>query len=274
MKKDVNGKIISSEAVSEEPIYINNCDCQRFCGIPASSRRENGRLDYQLLYIAKGVCYVTVDGEERAVNENSVIIYRPRQPQIYGFKGDADSVSYYVHFSGTRCEKILKELDLYEKFIIELSEKNGIENIFEKLTREFYIKKPFYRQNCDGMLLSLFSIIARSAKNIADKAPSDNNRIYDICRKMNETYRLNLTMSDYAEMLSLSTGRFMHIFTKTMGTSPKQYLMRIKLEHAAELLSNTDLPVARIAEMVGIADNNYFSRVFKKYMGHSPRFYR
>lgn len=264
---------VSSERKSDDFLCINSCDCQRFFGIDAGSRRPKGRIDYQLIYIAKGVCYVTIDGNETAVKENSVILYPPRCPQIYCFKADTDSVSYYVHFCGTMCEKILNDLKLDEKQIILFKEKTQIEKTFEKLVREFQLKRPFYEQNCQGILLSLFSIIARSAHNISDKGVHEKT-IYNICTKMHENYMKNLSVSEYAKMIHLSADRFTHIFTQTMGISPKQYLLRIRIERATELLENTDLTVARISELVGFSDGNYFSRLFKKYTGHSPCFYR
>ena len=48
--------------------------------------------------------------------------------------------------------------------------------------------------------------------------------------------------------------------------------MRVK--RAAELLENTDLPMQKVGEEVGFSDQNYFSRIFKKYNGVSPLNYR
>ncbi len=262
----------STEKTSEDILCINSCDCQRFSGINAGSRREKGRIDYHILYIAKGICYVTNDGNEVAVCEKSLVIFLPGQPQIYRFKAEDNSISYYIHFCGTYCEKLLKELGLYGKQIIKLGEKVQIENIFEKLIREFHTKKPFYMQRCCGILIDFLTAAARSISIINGNAA--NRLIYDICSVMHKNYDENIRIGEYARMLNLSTGRFMHLFTQTMGISPKQYLLRIKFEHAVELLSNTDLAVSRIAELVGFSDVNYFSRVFKKHMGHSPTFYR
>lgn len=265
--------MISSEKTSDEYLCINSCDCQRFDYISAGSRRERGRVDFHILYIAKGTCYIYENGKEISVRENSVILYLPNQPQIYSFRGEEQVVSYYIHFCGTGCEKILRELNLYGKRSVELEEDNGVERIFEKLVREFHMKRSFYEQCCNGLLLSLFSAIARSAYHIPDRA-SSQSKINGICIRMHNSYAENLSVADYAQILNLSTGRFTHVFTQAMGVSPKQYLISIKLDHAVELLTNTDLSVAQIAELVGIPDSNYFSRIFKKHMGHTPGFYR
>lgn len=263
---------LSTEKTSDEILCINSCDCQKLFGINAGSCRKNGRKDYHILYIAHGVCYLTVDGREVSVEKNSMVIFLPGQPQIYRFKAEDNSVSYYIHFCGTYCEKLLKELGLYGRQIVPLGAQTKIESRFEELIREFHTKRPFYEQNCRGILINLLASAARSASDVC--AGAANQLIYRICTIMHKNYDQNISVGAYAAMLHISVGRFTHIFTHTMGISPKQYLLRLKMEHAAELLANTDLSVAQVAELVGISDGNYFSRIFKKHTGHPPGFYR
>lgn len=267
--------VISTEATSDKFIHINSCDCQHLSGGNMGTRRPHGRVDYQMLYIAQGMCFVTVDDNEISVPAGSVIIYMPHQPQIYRFSPDINSVSYYVHFTGVGCESILKELDLHEKMILNIGKSTHVENSFSKMIEEFRTKKPFYEQLCHGHLINILSHIARKQfYQLSDISYAQSKIISDICKVMHNKFDENLSVDDYANICNLSSSRFTHIFTKTLGISPKQYLIKIKIEKAIELLENTELPIARIAELVGIADCNYFSRIFKKHTSHSPKFYR
>ena len=56
--------------------------------------------------------------------------------------------------------------------------------------------------------------------------------------------------------------------------TPIQYQMQQKMNYAAKMLLYSDKTVTEIGEEVGMKDSNYFSKVFKKYMGKSPRNYR
>ena len=56
--------------------------------------------------------------------------------------------------------------------------------------------------------------------------------------------------------------------------SPKNYILEMRVKRAAELLENTDLPMQKVGEEVGFSDQNYFSRIFKKYKGRTPSSYR
>ena len=81
-------------------------------------------------------------------------------------------------------------------------------------------------------------------------------------------------IEDYALLCNLSESRFSHLFKEICGISPLEYIQSLRLKKATELLENTDMSVAKIAEAVGIADQNYFSRFFKSKTGVSPRRYR
>lgn len=58
------------------------------------------------------------------------------------------------------------------------------------------------------------------------------------------------------------------------GCSPKDYLLRIRLDRAKELLATTDLPVAAVARRVGYDDPAYFSRLFTRRVGVAPVHFR
>lgn len=54
----------------------------------------------------------------------------------------------------------------------------------------------------------------------------------------------------------------------------KEYLINIRLKKSKELIETTDLPIGEISKMVGIEDQNYFSRLFKRKYGVSPMNYK
>ena len=55
------------------------------------------------------------------------------------------------------------------------------------------------------------------------------------------------------------------------GTSPKRYVLGLRVSAALDLLATTDLTVSQVATAVGVGDVNYFSRLIKKHTGRSPR---
>ncbi len=73
---------------------------------------------------------------------------------------------------------------------------------------------------------------------------------------------------------SLTGTHFRRLFRQLTGLPPQQFLIRCRLQRAAELLLTTGEPVGRIAERVGIGNEFYFSRLFREKFGSSPLEYR
>ena len=74
--------------------------------------------------------------------------------------------------------------------------------------------------------------------------------------------------------MGLSVSRIEHIFKETTGMSIKQYHIKLRMNKARYLLKRTDLSISKIAETIGYTDSLYFSKLFKKHVGCSPKKYR
>jgi len=83
-----------------------------------------------------------------------------------------------------------------------------------------------------------------------------------------------IRLDELAGMANLNSAYFSYLFGQLMGMSPIQYVNRRKIEHAQVLLLTTDQPLKEIARCVGIEDEFYFSRLFKKITGLAPALYR
>ncbi len=83
-----------------------------------------------------------------------------------------------------------------------------------------------------------------------------------------------LSVADMAARARLSPSRFATVFREDFGLSPHQYFLRLRIEHAQELLRTTDLPQRDIAEYCGFADVHHFSKAFKRITQLSPGDYR
>jgi len=84
----------------------------------------------------------------------------------------------------------------------------------------------------------------------------------------------DLSVEDLCKHLNVSATYFSVMFKKETGMSFVSYLTKVRLEHAVELLNNTEDKSYIIAEKVGYTEANYFSYVFKKQYGVSPSKYR
>ena len=83
-----------------------------------------------------------------------------------------------------------------------------------------------------------------------------------------------VTLSDQSAAFFMSEGHLSRVFRKEMGMSIIAYVKRMRIQTAARMLLDSGEPVSAIAARVGVADANYFCRMFKSVMGVTPSEYR
>ena len=91
---------------------------------------------------------------------------------------------------------------------------------------------------------------------------------------MAEHYAETVRIETLANIASISASNFYSVFKKQMGISPIAYLNHYRLSVAADMLTDSRIAVSEIGYAVGIADPLYFSKLFKKTYGMSPKKYR
>lgn len=87
-------------------------------------------------------------------------------------------------------------------------------------------------------------------------------------------YREKISLQDVAGELNYSVAFLNHRFKKQMGTTLIEYLNRFRIQKALDLLREGKAPLRDISWMCGIGEYKYFSLVFRKYLGCSPKEYR
>lgn len=87
-------------------------------------------------------------------------------------------------------------------------------------------------------------------------------------------YNENISVEQLAQKTGLSISYYCKLFKKLVGYSPKEYIIRLRINQAKRLLEYSDKSLKKIAKMVGYEDEFYFSRIFKKLAGISPSQFR
>jgi transcriptional regulator GlxA family with amidase domain len=104
--------------------------------------------------------------------------------------------------------------------------------------------------------------------------PVTNDRMTQAYRIMKEHLHTRLDNRDLARQLSMSEASLLRLFRTTTGRSPQKEHLRLRLNHAAELLGQTGESIDRIAETCGFWDRNHFTRVFTQEWKIPPARYR
>ncbi|MFX3631541.1 MAG: helix-turn-helix domain-containing protein [Candidatus Pristimantibacillus sp.] len=90
---------------------------------------------------------------------------------------------------------------------------------------------------------------------------------------MNNHFHDKLDMSTLSSMAKLTASSFSRSFKKIMGEPPIEYLTKLRMESAKELLTQQDCRIKEVSTAVGYDDEFYFSRIFHRTVGVSPTFY-
>ncbi|WP_426348725.1 phosphoenolpyruvate hydrolase family protein [Alloiococcus sp. CFN-8] len=91
---------------------------------------------------------------------------------------------------------------------------------------------------------------------------------------ISENYTNEIVFSDLAQVAHVSRSYLSTLFKKEVGCSFQEYLIRFRMDRAAEIIINNDINYSEIANLVAYKDYAQFSKMFKKYKGLSPKKYK
>lgn len=154
------------------------------------------------------------------------------------------------------------------------TERLAIMEVIEQMRDEAAEQAPGYRLKLIALFFQLLVNLSRVYQNSTCKPSARLIHIGAVISKMEQDYTQPLTIKELADVAYMSERNLTRRFREGVGMPPHEYLIRLRMRHAAQLLRGTTRPIAEISQAVGIDDGNYFSRQFKRVMGISPRNYR
>lgn len=261
------------------PLIVGSCGIYRLNPTEEmTTYRSHGRVDYQILYVASGKTHFFFNGQEQIVSAGHIILYRPGEIQKYTYYGTELPEVYWVHFTGSEIESILKKYDMADSSHVFYA---GISldypSLFRHMIRELQMCKENYQEYLTALLEQLFILIHRQlAINTSRKTElSFQNEEADLAiTYFHEHYNKEINIGEYAASRHMSTCWFIRCFKQYTGITPMQYILSIRISNAQSLLEATEYNITEISHIVGYDNPLYFSRIFKKQRGLSPYEYR
>ncbi len=148
------------------------------------------------------------------------------------------------------------------------------ENLFYKMISVYRQKCIGYEAELNGMLYKVISMI-QSADNVGYMPKTRYSKIQPALKYIHEQYCTgNIRISHLAEISGISTRYFTQIFSAYYGVPPKEYIIRLQLDLACNILTSTNESVSNIAASCGFSDVFYFCKTFHKAFGMSATEYR
>ncbi|AQT67994.1 L-rhamnose operon regulatory protein RhaS [Anaerohalosphaera lusitana] len=147
-----------------------------------------------------------------------------------------------------------------------------IEQAFASLIAEHEKPDQFARAKVETNLAQLLIEVARACQ--AGQRNQISPTIQKACNTINAAFDQPIRMEDIALELDISLTAFYRQFAEQLHEKPTEYLNRLRIEHAKDLLKQTDHTITQIAHASGYSSSQYFATIFKRSTGLSPRDYR
>ena len=233
---------------------------------------------YVFIYCIEGAGWFSLNNEVHQVSRNQYFILPAGVPHKYGSDESNPWTIYWIHYKG----KLASQFSSGLNYPIEIkpavhSRISGRIDLFEEIFRTY--EMGYSREN---MLYasSVFSPFLGSLRylqqyrNAAKDESAENDLVTAAIHYMKENTEKKLSLTEIADHIGYSPSHFSILFNKRTGYSPIYYFNQLKIQQACQLLDFTDMKINQVCYKVGIDDSYYFSRLFSKMMGMSPKLYK
>ncbi len=238
--------------------------------------RTEGINEHILIYNRSGTGRAFIRNRSWVIPPQHILIIPAGIPHSYGADESAPWSIYWMHFSGKSALQIIEILQISKES--PLLSVQGIEGLFSLFESTLELAAQS-NDPSDAAILSEYLLhIVNRLRHMLHKRARPEPRIDPRIQAAMDYMRNNLTRScslnEFASTVSLSVPQFSALFRSHSGTSPLRFFARLRVQRAAQWLIESELPVSAVAEKIGYQDSFYFCRVFRKYIGLSPRQYR
>ncbi len=205
-------------------------------------------IEGQLTYSHKGKTYVS---------DPNHIVFLPKG-ESYTIRGDKTGVFPVINFLCDEdfCDTVVSiPIKSVEPYLAD----------FKKIKTLFLFEKK---------RLKIMSIFYNMIQGISSETANSYGVLLPALRFLEENcFRADLSITELANRCNMSEVYFRKLFLKQIGTSPKQYILDVRIEKAKQLLSDGVLKVGAISEKCGFTNQYHFSRIFRQKTGLTPTEY-
>lgn len=228
---------------------------------------------FLLYYCTGGEMRVIADARSWPVATGDLVIAPPHLGHITDASASASCSYFWISYFGELSASYTEFINTAD-LVIHLGLQPEIIAQFEALCdlRTSNFTLDTFIHGASRLKLLMTSI----ALALSQKAGNSTGRIdLERVRKlMAQRLDGSLNLEELANSVNLSSYHFARIFKKLTGQSPMRYFTQMRLQQACYLLDTSRQSIKQVAHAVGYADPQYFSRIFRQFIGMTPQAYR
>lgn len=232
--------------------------------------------DHLLIYCVAGTGSLQSEVLNTSINAGDLVVLPKNTPHRYQSDANTPWTIYWLHFDGDLSEQFLQA-------VIHSTAKPTLlpVGIQAKLIADFDAMLEIRKTGYDpSNFIHISNLLRQLLSYLAALKPHTTTReglYFDldaVHALMQEKLHGQLELEELAQRVNLSKYHFSAKYKAITGQSPIQHFLHLKMEHACYLLDISGNSIKEISRNLGYEDSYYFSRLFKKIIGVSPRQYR
>ena len=257
-------------------LYLLSCGNHK-CA-PNHTFGPGSREKFLIHFVLSGKGTFISNGKTYKLGKNQAFIIYPDKEITYIADGDDPWEYIWVGFNGTMVRSYLESAGITETTdVISFPENSDIPEMILRMlnANTFTYPNELLRQ---ALLLAIMSELI-SYHEETTTFSNTHHYPYNIYTEqaiyyISKNYSTELSVTEIADKIGITRSYLAKCFTETLGISPKQYIIKYRMEKAGDLLTQTTMNVSETARAVGYEDPFSFSKAFKKFHGVSPMEWR
>lgn len=238
---------------------------------------EHGRslLGYQIIYITQGCGHFEAGGiGQRTISAGTALLLFPSVWHRYRPDPGVGWHEFWIGFRGDHADRVMKRFYQDSGAVLEIGLDDPLLARFISVA-EMVRDEPFgYRNIAASQTLEVLARVHALSQGRAVRSKFNEELVRKSCCHFLEYAGSAVDLERLSADLGVSYSYFRKIFKQHTGLPPAQYHLQLRLLKAEELLRATAMSIGQVAEHSGFESLYYFSRLFKRKNGVSPREFR
>lgn len=225
---------------------------------------------YKACIVASGEATVCIGSVRVQISKDDVFFLIPAVP--YSITASDDFTFMYISFMGIRAGIVMERLDINRRnFVFK-----NFPELSELWKQSISFKSEITDLTSEGLLMYTISTIGNRLLETKENTDDDNtgNNLIAIKRYIDTNFSdPELSLEKISSEFSYNKNYISAAFKKTFKMGMREYLNMIRINNACVLMEQSNTNIEEIAYLCGYSDRVYFSKIFKKKMGVSPKQY-
>lgn len=237
--------------------------------------------DYELYFLVSGSRKYFLSTQIFTIQPNQIMLIKPNESHQVNVNLNIPYERYVLYVSPKMMSYLCKDFPSIKQtpetpfFSLPDNAFEDAINLLIKLKNEIDTKDIHSEDSIKSTIAELFILIHRNSSNrtIFSSSKSDI-RLQNAINYILANYSEPLTLVDCAKVACMSRSHFSREFHKTTALSFKEFLNRIRVDKACELLETSNESIADISQNIGFTTESYFGYIFRTIKGISPTTYK